>query len=87
MSLGVLNKYTTNLIRCSTLIPMVYFGNHWSYWILLLFTLPLQNDGQVCVLEDLLGLRFNLKLTMYVEHDVYNANGKTYEMIMMQQND
>lgn len=49
------------------------------------FTLSFVGDGQVVVLEDLLGLRFNLQNgTMYVEHDMYSANGDVPETIVMQ---
>ena len=47
--------------------------------------LPLQDDGFVCVSEDLLSLRFNLQLrTMYLEQEMYSADGEVYETILVQ---
>ena len=41
--------------------------------------------SQVIVLEDLLGLRFNLQTrTMYVKQYMYSANGDILETILMQ---
>ena len=51
------------------------------------FTLPLQDDGHVGVLEDLLSLRFNLQMgTMYLEQEMYFADGQVCETIMIQKN-
>ena len=51
-----------------------------SFW-------PLQDDGYMDVLEDLLSLRFNLQIrTMYLEHEMYSADGEVYEMILVQKN-
>lgn len=47
--------------------------------------LPLQDDGFVCVSEDLLSLRFNLQLRiMYLEQEMYSADGEVYETILVQ---
>jgi hypothetical protein len=51
------------------------------------FILSLQDDGHVSVLEDLLSLRFNLQIgTMYLEHEMYSADGEVYEMILVPKN-
>jgi hypothetical protein len=51
------------------------------------FMLPLHDDGHVGVSEDLLSLRFNLLIgTMYLEHEMYSANGEVYETILIQKN-
>jgi hypothetical protein len=48
------------------------------------FILPLQDDGHVIVSEDLLSLRFNLQIgTMYLEHEMYSADGEVYETILV----
>ena len=47
--------------------------------------LPLQDDGFVCVSEDLLSLRFNPQLrTMYLEQEMYFVDGKVYETLLVQ---
>jgi hypothetical protein len=49
--------------------------------------LPLQDDGHVNVTEDLLSLRFNLQVgTMYLEQEMYSADGEVYETILVQKN-
>jgi hypothetical protein len=49
------------------------------------FILPLESDGCVVVLEDLLGLRLNLQVgTMYVE--IYSVGGEVSRTILMQKN-
>ena len=41
------------------------------------FTLTLEDDHHVKVLEDLLSLRFNLRIgSMYVEQEMYSPNGR-----------
>src|SRR6202022_2032965 len=41
----------------------------------------------VSVSEDLLGLRFNLQIgSMYLEQEMYSANGEVYETILVQKN-
>jgi hypothetical protein len=51
------------------------------------FILPLQDDGHVNVTEDLLSLRFNLQVgTMYLEQEMYSADGEVYETILVQKN-
>ena len=51
------------------------------------FTLPLQDDGHVGVLEDLLSLRFNLQMgTVYIEQEMYAGDGQVYEIILIQNN-
>ena len=51
------------------------------------FILPLQDDGHVSVSEDLLSLRFNLQIgTIYLEHEMYSADGKVYETILVPKN-
>ena len=51
------------------------------------FTLPLHEDGHVGVLEDLLSLRFNFHMgTMYIEQEMYFADGQVCEIIMIQKN-
>ena len=43
------------------------------------FTLPLRNDGHVGVLENLLGLRFNLEIrTMYFKQQIYFADNGAF---------
>lgn len=49
------------------------------------FTLPLQDNEQVIVLEDMFGSRFNFQIgTMYVKQEMYFANGEVCKMILMQ---
>jgi hypothetical protein len=51
------------------------------------FILQLQNDGHVSVSEDLLSLIFNLQIgSMYLEQEIYFADGDVYEMIFVQKN-
>ena len=51
------------------------------------FVLLLQDDNHVDVSEDLLSLRFNLQIrTMYLEQEMYSANGEVYETILVQKN-
>ena len=51
------------------------------------FILPLQDDGHVTVSEDLLSLRFNLQIgSMYLEQEMYSADGDVYETILVQKN-
>ena len=51
------------------------------------FILPLQHDGHVSVSEDLLSLRFNLQIgSMYLEQEMYSADGEVYETILVQKN-
>ena len=58
-----------------------------AYEFFIPFTLPLQDDGHVGVLEDLLSLRFNLQMrTMYIEQEIYFADGQVCETIMIQKN-
>ena len=54
---------------------------------LVYFMLSLQNDGHVRVSDDLLSLRFNLQIgTMYLEREMYSADGEMYETILVQKN-
>ena len=46
------------------------------------FDLPLEGDGCVVVLEDLLDLRFNL----YIKQEMYFAGGELSRIILMQKN-
>ena len=49
------------------------------------FTLPLLDDGHVNVSKDFLSLRFNLQIgTMYLEQEMYFADGEVYETILVQ---
>ena len=49
--------------------------------------LSLQDDGHVDVSEDLLSLIFNLQIgTMYLEQEMYSADGKVYETMLVQKN-
>ena len=51
------------------------------------FTLPLQDDGRVGVLEDILSSRFNLQTgTMCLEQEMFSADGQVCETIMIQKN-
>ena len=51
------------------------------------FILPLQDDGHVNVSEDLLSLRFNLQIgTMYLEQEMYSADGEVYETVLVKKN-
>lgn len=46
------------------------------------FTLTLGDDGYVVIMEDLIGLRFNLlKGTLYVEQNMYGKDGVVSETI------
>ena len=48
------------------------------------FILSLQDDGHVDVSDDLLSLRFNLKMeTMYLEQKMYSADGEVHETILV----
>ena len=48
------------------------------------FTLPLEDDHHVKVSEDLLSLRFNLRIgSMYVEQEMYSTNGDILETILI----
>ena len=48
------------------------------------FTLPLEDDHHVKVSEDLLSLRFNLRIgSMYVEQEMYSTNGDILETIFI----
>ena len=51
------------------------------------FMLLLHDDGYVGVSKHLLSLRFNLKIgIMYLEQEMYYADGEVYEMILVQKN-
>ena len=51
------------------------------------FTLPLQDNDHVGILEDLLNLRFNLQMgTMYIEQEMYSKDGQVCETILIQKN-
>jgi hypothetical protein len=51
------------------------------------FMLPFQDDGHVGVSENLLSLRFNLQIgTIYLEQEMYSADGEVYETILVQKN-
>ena len=65
-------------------LSMTTIRSHGSF---VFFMLPLQDDGHVDVSEDLLSLRFNLQIgTMYLEQQMYFANGKVYETMLVQNN-
>ena len=58
-----------------------------AYGSFVSFTLPLQDDGHVGVLEDLLSLSFNLQMrTMYIEQEMYYADGQVCKTILIQKN-
>ena len=51
------------------------------------FTLSLEDDHHVKVLEDLLSLRFNLQIgSIYVEQEMYSINGDIFEIILIPKN-
>ena len=51
------------------------------------FTLPLGDDGHVCISEDLFSLRFDLWIgTMYVEQEMHNVDSDISKTILMQDN-
>jgi hypothetical protein len=48
------------------------------------FILPLQDYGHVGISEDLFSLSCNLQIrTIYLEHEMYFADGEVYEMILV----
>ena len=58
-----------------------------AYGSIVPFILPLQDDDHVDVSEDLLSLRFNLQIgTMYLEQEMYSADGEVYETVLVQKN-
>ena len=51
------------------------------------FTLPLEDDHHVKVSEELLSLRFNLRIgSMYVEQEMYSTNGDILETVLIPKN-
>ena len=51
------------------------------------FMLSLQDNGHVDVSEDMLNLIFNLEIgTMYLEKEMYSADGEVYETVLVQKN-
>ena len=64
-----------------------FYGYHYISWIIWFLILSLQDDGHVDVLDDLFSLRFNLHIrTMYLEQEMYSADGKMYETMLVQKN-
>lgn len=82
MLLGVLNKYITYLISCSTLVPIMATSRARAIGSLVPFNCSFKIMDMCVCLEDLLGLKFNLHIrTMYVKQEMYCVD---VEILVMQ---